>query len=299
MMILDTQVVDKKTVDPMKVLEGVELVGGRVNTDDEQLLANIRSAIRLGHPQIKPQGLNVDRVAIVGGGPSLESTLPELRQCLAEGVKVVTVNGAYGWCIERNIIPTMQIVMDARETNARFLIPELPRCHYVLASQCHPLLWNQVKGRKNVWIYHVGVGEEGTPVRKILDDYYLGNWHGVGGGTTVGTRALVLLRLLGYLRFDLFGMDSCWLGDSHHAYAQPENADDKRLMFRCSPTGSTGVGKVFYCAPWHVQQAQDFLQLIRFQGNQFGVISVHGEGLLAEIMRSMADVELREEKGAS
>src|SRR5262245_24262920 len=92
----------------LQVIEGVE-VGGAVNTPDDTLLANIKHSIRLGYPQVKSQPLQPDRVCIVGGGPSLESTFAELRELYFEGAKVVTVNGAYHWCLERNIRPSAQV----------------------------------------------------------------------------------------------------------------------------------------------------------------------------------------------
>jgi hypothetical protein len=274
----------------------VELAGGRVNTDADRLLAQIAASIRRGHPQIKPQQVQHDRVALVCGGPTLDDTVDELRAAVAEGAKVVTVNGAYRWCLDHNFVPSMQMVMDARAGNARFLDPPLPRCHYVLASQCHPDLWDAVDGRPHVWIYHVGVNEDTPDTKALLDAYYLTNWHGIGGGTTVGTRAIALLRTLGYVRFDLFGLDSCWMGDAHHAYDQEENASDQALTFTVHPTGSPEMARVFRCAPWHVQQVQDFLQMIRFQGTQF-VVNVHGDGLIAFIMRASAEVVVRESKG--
>jgi hypothetical protein len=276
----------------MQVIEGVE-VNGRVNTTDAVILEQIRASIRLGYPQIKTQAVKADPVALVCGGPSLTDTLPELVDAVAAGAKVVTVNGAYQWCLDHHIVPSMHMVMDARAENARFIGRPLPRCHYVIASQCHPDTWAAVAGRPNVWIYHVGVGDEPSPVHQLLDEYYLGHWHGIGGGTTVGTRALALLRMLGYVRFDIFGLDSCWLEGKHHAYDQPENARDKRISLRAHPTGHPGFERVFHCAPWHVQQAQDFLQMVRFHGNQF-LLNVHGNGLIAFILRSTAEIVFQE-----
>jgi len=273
------------------VIEGVKLVGD-VNTPDEQLLANVKHSIRLGHPQIKSQPVQSGRVALVCGGPSLDSTIEELRQLVAEGAKIVTVNGAYRWCIEHNFIPSMQIVMDARATNAKFFEPELPRCQYALASQAHPACWEAVSGRPNVWIFHVGSQETG--VKAELDAYYLKRWEGVGGGTTVGTRAIAILRMLGYLRYDIFGMDSCYAEDKHHAYEQPENDQDGKFRFQVHPTGHPEMAKTFWCAPWHVQQVQDFLQFIRFHGDLFA-LNVHGDGLLAYVLQSSADVVMTEE----
>lgn len=198
------------TVDEASPLEIVgATLEGRVNTSNDGLLDNIRFAIRQGHPQAKPEMVKPERVALVGSGVSLGHTEQELRDLVFEGARIVTLNGAYHWCRERNIRPWMQIVMDARPGNARFLMPETPNCSYWLASQCHPEAWKAVADYEKVRIFHAA-NPDGVE-RPVLDEYYGGHWTGVCGGTTVGTRAIGLLRMLGFLRFDLFGIDSCWM----------------------------------------------------------------------------------------
>ncbi len=234
-------------------------------------------------------------IEVVDSGPKISPEVAErMRQIIAAGAKVVTVNGSYQWCIDRNIIPSMQIVMDARPTNARFLNPSLPRCHYALASQCHPDLWDAVEGRPNVWIWHAGVSEEDSAAHALLNDYYLGNWHGIIGGVTVGTRAIMMLCVIGYVQFHVFGMDCCWLDGVHHAYPQEENLRDKRITFKlCPPGGGPEDERTFECAPWHVKQCEGLMQMVRFLGNSFS-LNIHGEGLAAYALRSSAGVMIRE-----
>lgn len=274
--------------DQLQVLDGVAFEG-RVNVEDAELLANVRSAIRRPYPQIRPGPLNRDRVALVGSGPSLASTERELVELIQQGAKLVTVNGSYHWCLERNLIPKTQIVMDARPGNGRFLEPYVPGCRYVLASQCAPQVWDVVTGRPDVWIFHAASGATGD-LKDLLDAHYLGQWFGIGGGVTVITRAIMLLRAVGYLRFDLFGVDSCFLGGAHHAFAQPENEHDRAFPFRVYPTGHPELARVFQCAPWHAKQFECLLQMIRVNGEQF-LINVHGDGLLAYALQACADVE--------
>lgn len=278
---------DTLAPDLLHVLDGIEMKGA-VNVPDEILLANVRSSIRRGHPQIRPQTPTSDRIVIVGGGPSLNDTKDELVALIREGAKLVTVNGAYQWCLERNLHPKTQIVMDARATNARFLEPAIPGCNYLLASQCAPETWEMVDGRPNVWIFHAAAGADG-PLKELLDAYYLNQWFGVGGGTTVVTRAISVLRTLGYLRFDLFGVDCCFLNGEHHAYPQPENAKDTPIKFTAQAPGSD-ESRVFECAPWHVKQLEDFLQLIRVNGKHL-LLNVHGDGMLAYALASSAGIQ--------
>lgn len=261
------------------------MASGTMNTSDAQLLANIQGAVRRGHPQMRTWPPRGDRVCLVGSGPSLEATLPKLRQAIWEGAQLVTLNGAYHWCIDHGLQPKTQIVMDARPSNARFMSPEVPGCRYVLASQCAPETWDAVAGRPEVWIWHAVVRKDDA-ITQFLDAFYAERWFGVGGGTTVATRALMLLRMAGYVRFDLFGIDCCWLGDQHHAVEQPENARDQRVRVLVGDTDRPETMRAFNVAPWHLKQFEDFASVLKINGQQF-VLTVHGDGMLAYILRTL------------
>jgi hypothetical protein len=278
-----------ETPDALKVHDGIEMQGN-INTDDAQLLANIQHSIRLGYPQVKPQHPQRERVCLVGGGPSLADTFGELRDLYFAGAKVVTVNGAYQWCLDRNIRPSAQIVLDARAGNARFVDPVVPQCRYLLASQCAPETWVAVDGRPDVWIWHA-VAADNPTAKPVLDEYYRGMWMATPGGTTVIIRALTVLRALGFLRFDLFGVDSCYMGGEHHAYQQPENDTDRAYPFVVYPTGHPEMARTFQCAPWHAKQLECFLQTVRLNGHQF-LLNIHGNGLLAFALQCSAGVEM-------
>lgn len=275
----------------LKVLDGLE-IKGMVNVPDDILLAHVASSIRRGHPQMRPFPTRPERIVLVGSGPSLNDTEDELVQLVHEGALLVTMNGAYHWCLERNLRPQTQILVDARASNARFVVPVVPRCQYVLASQVHPDVWEAVDGRDNVWIFHA-VNEPGA-VKDELDRYYLKQWAPVVGGTTVATRAIALLRMCGWLRFDLFGCDSCFIGDQHHAFPQAENDRDRRYRVRVHPSGAPELAREFVCAPWHLKQLECFLQLVKFSGHQF-LLNVHGDGLLAYALQSQSEVIVTEE----
>lgn len=285
-------------LDLMKVIDGMELVG-KVNTSDEILRAQIAQAIRRGHPQLRGQPLMPDRVCLIGSGPSLEATLPELVALVREGARIVTVNGAYQWALAHNLVPSCQVVMDARASNARFVEPALPKCQYLIASTCHMDVWDAVAGRPYVWIWHPVSPDD--PAAEILNTYYQRQWQPVGGGTTVITRALFALRILGYVQFELFGVDSCWLDGQHHAFPQAENAADKQYTVRVAPSGHPELGREFACTGWHLAQLQDFLRIIRVNGDAF-LIHVHGDGLLAytlQVNADLADAEITEQKAGA
>lgn len=268
---------------------------GQMNTSDAVVTENIQAAIRRGHAQIWPQGFQAQRICLLGGGPSLNDTLPQLNELLRGGAKLVTTNGAYRWALDHHLIPSAQMVMDARETNARFVDPDLPQCQYMLASQCHPSLWDRVEGRPYVWIWHA-LGKEG-PQAELLNQYYgADRWSPIGGGSTIVMRGLVLLRVLGYTRIDVFGCDSAWLGDQHHAYEQAENAHEQRIHVQARPDGHDDLTKDFWVAPWHLAQVSDFLHFLSVKTEMH--VTVHGEGLLAHVVNTCASINVVSVEGA-
>ena len=261
----------------VKVLDGIE-IAGEVNTPDATIANHIAHSIKLGHPQMRPEGVKPEVVAIVGSGPSLIDTETELRDAVFSGAKVVALNGSLEWCIQHNIRPSAVVVVDARAENARFVARHVPGCIYYIASQCHPDVWQAVSHHTRVVIWHPVSAE--SEDGHMLDQFYGKRcWFQVGGGTTVATRAIALLRMSGYIRFELFGVDSCWMGDRHHAFDQAENEADQRVRIDIAPQG-VDQSLTFDCAPWHLKQFEDFLQMIRVHGDQFS-LRVHGDGLLA------------------
>jgi hypothetical protein len=264
---------------------------GEVNTPVETILAQIRASLYLGHPQLHIQPEHGARALLVAGGPSLEATEGEIVDRVWAGDRLITVNGAYQWCLARHLKPYAQIVLDARPSTVNFVEPVVPGVRYYVASQCHPAVWQTVQD-VDTWIWHACCPEDESR-RAILDAYYGGRWHGIPGGTTVTIQGLMLLRSLGYVRVDLFGADCCIDGTRHHAYAQPENDADMLLRFDVFPTARPEDGRRFTCSPWHVQQFNELLRVITANRAHMAV-TVHGDGLLAYALRANGHITVRE-----
>jgi hypothetical protein len=277
--------------DPKKVREIEFSPDCRVNVTDEQLLAQVAENIKRGLPQAMPYDPNPDVAILVAGGPSLKPTEKELLETIwRTGGKVFTVNGAYQWCIDHNIRPVAAVVMDAREFNARFVETPVHDCHYLLASQCHPKTFEMCRNRI-VTIWHaLSAGDDEV---KLLDKYYFKRHNPITIGVTVSMRAISLMRMLGFQRLEIFGLDSCWLDGEHHAYEQSENNNEKTMSVWCRPKGRDDLAQRFVCSVWQAKQAEDFLQLVKERGELFQ-LNVHGPGLIATIIRTGAELEIEE-----
>jgi hypothetical protein len=272
--------------DPTKLKHITFSPSAGCNTPDDVIMFQVSLNIRRGLPQAKPHTPNTETVALVCGGPSLIKTEKKLVDLAWRGAKVVCVNGTYQWCIDRNIKPSAMVMLDARKFNSRFLETPVPGCRYLLGSQCHGDAFELCRDR-DVTIWHAC--SAGEPELELLNAFYFNRCYPITLGTTVAIRAISLLRMFGFQSFEIFGLDSCWFEDAHHAYDQPENSKDKKIPVWLRPEGRDDLAERFICSPWQMKQSADFQQLIRERGDKFR-LNVHGDGLIAAIMRIASEL---------
>ncbi len=265
---------------------GTQVVeAGVLNTSDEQLKDHIKSSVARGLQECMPYGKQNIEVMLLGGGPSLEEHADEIVERWKEGTKVITTNGAYNWAINKGIVPSAQVVVDAREFNTRFVNPIIPTCKYLIASQCPPVLFDAIP-KEQTYLWH-SVDYKNKDLAPFFNELYAGRpWFSVPGGSTVMLRSFILLRTLGFCKFIVYGFDSCLdTKGNHHSYSQPEN--DKGIVVKVILNHGD---RVFYAHPWMVSQAQEFMDQIRVMGDEIEMI-VKGDGLIAYILKTGASLE--------
>jgi SAM-dependent methyltransferase len=255
---------------------------GVINVSEEKINEQVRQNIEGGWIQAAPHDRQQREIVLLAGGPTMRGQIDKIRELREDGCALVTVNGAYLWALEQGLAPSAQIVLDAREFNARFTRPVHETCRYLIASQCHPsTLEGLPKDRTYLW--HSGISDENEALIAKLGMRF----HPIPGGSTVVLRALPLLRMLGYAWFHLFGFDSCVLEDAHHAYPQAENDNQPTIPVTCG-------GRVFQCTPWQLSQASEFRDLVKFMGDEME-LQVYGDGLIAYMLKTSADFALLED----
>jgi hypothetical protein len=258
----------------------LEMDKGRLNTDKDRIIANVETNIRLGLPQVKPYPPQARPALICGGGPSLEHEFEDLRDRWWKGDALIPVNGAYSYLIDKNLRPSAAVLVDARPFNARFFEYDVPGCRYLIASQCDPTVFEMLEGR-DVSIFHMATHTEEE--EEILSGYYGDGKYVVAAcGSTVTLNALSVTRILGFQFAHVYGFDSCFMDGRDHAYDQPENSRDRQINVHCA-------GRDFKCAPWMLKQAEDFMDMVHHQGEMFN-LNVHGDGLIAHIMQTGANL---------
>jgi hypothetical protein len=258
----------------------------QVNTEDEQIKKNVLANLELGLSEVRPYDPQDKAVMVLAGGPTLNEFEFDIKLKRKLGMPLVTMNGAYNWCLERNIKPSVQIVLDAREFNKRFVAPVVPECKYLLASQCHPETVKAVP-REQVVLWHSGSSEA---VKSALDEFDSSRnqkrgWYPVYGGMTVVLRSFPLLLMLGFSKFHVYGFDSC-IFEKHHAYDQPENDEDRIVDV-------TVGGKTFQCHPWMLTQAHEFQEMVKLMLGETCELEIYGDGLIKHILKTGAELNGR------
>ena len=253
-----------------------------INEEPETIRENIESSVGLGLPQVLPHETQWEKtVGLVLGGPTLKDTFQDVYEKRKSGMPVITVNGTYRYCMTRGLIPSAMIMLDSREFNNKFVTPISKDVKYFISSQCHPSVFERLKDCQ-VWIWHVA----GDDNYDLLDKEYGKEYYPIMGGSTVALRALHLLRLLGFPKFEIYGFDSCIIGD-HHAYEQKENDGEQEIDVLVG-------GKEFRCTAAHYHQAREFVEMIGKTGQHYEMV-VHGEGLISHIIKNPDSLKKKEE----
>lgn len=243
-----------------------------LNTDANQMLEQARVNLKRGLPQFKVEQPHERAAAIVGGGPSLEESLDELRAMKSSGADIYALNGAHDYLLDNGIRPDFHVLLDSRPANISFVQRPQQGIKYLVAAQCHPDIFDALAGHDVVqWVAWI-------PGADALAQEFDQNMQFVGGGNTVGLKALTLCAFSGYRDLHLFGYDSSYRDGENHAYKQPLNDGESTMSVMVG-------GRVFHCARWMGRQAYLFQHHLR-ELSAMGVnVSVYGDGLIPWMVR--------------
>lgn len=245
------------------------------NTNEEILIQNIEHACSLGLENLKSHEAHDGHAVIVGGGPSLKdlSYIEEIRQRKANGQTIIAVNASWVCLLINGIEADVHVLLDGRKENVSF-VPLNPNIKRYYASQCDREVFNRVH---NITLWHHVSASNVIKNNKDIEVI-------VAGGSTVGLNAMCIAYLLGYRKLHLYGFDSSYDGDKHHAYYQPLNDNEQIIDVTCG-------NRSFKAAPWMAEQVEQFRDLAPQLCNLGCEITVHGDGLLPHCAQMMLEME--------
>jgi len=279
---------------PFVLLGGVNTVAA---TPPETAHENIRANLRRGLPRLhdlpefkKVKGPDAD-LAIVGGGPSLRTTLDELRAF--EG-RMIVCGSAHDFVRAHGFRPRYAATCDPDPVMANYLRLPCPETTYLVSSHSHASAFEALEGMPVV-LWHCAPIEE-----SFLNEVDPG-WQAVGGGCTVGLRAISIAMMMGYSNLHFFGFDSS-LGEDeseHHAYGFSDKSEELGEIYTVklgvSKDGPPEGAKEFKCAGYQMAQATHFKILLEHYGAMF-TPTFHGGGLLPTMWASIKAESERMEK---
>lgn len=252
-------------------------------------MENIKSSIKRGLPRFHHlPGFQTVKghdklISLVAGGPSINRE--DVRKQLTENYKngpIVACGSSHDWCVQNEFLPDYTVVCDPDPITLEYLkLDNTARgAKYLVASCCDPVVFDNLLNRgKQVFLWHCHSDELGPELMRMETDY-----QGIGGGCTVGLRAISISIMLGYTNVHIFGMDSCIDGDKHHAYSfsDPEK-EALGTIYPIKIGTNTPIEKTYYCAGYQLAQVSHFKEFYSAHHHVF-TPTFHGPGVLTDFM---------------
>jgi len=213
---------------------------------DEQIRRNVQ---RPTVGRIEGRPVHGGRIAIVGFGPSLAETWPQVRDFDA----LITVSGAHRFLLDQGLTPEgrqwWHVEVDPREHKITLLGEPRQGITYLPASCCHPRYYDHLE-RAGVDVKMWHVFDASDDALRVLPR---GEW-AITGGSNVGLRAMTIARFFGYTDLHVFGMDGCEgpVEGRKHAAAHPLQDGTGHSLCEYPP----GSGQMWRTTPSMLESAR-------------------------------------------
>lgn len=256
--------------------------GGDASVAD-MALDNIIKARSLGLPSAELAQAHDYKMVVVARAPSVLGYIDQIIRAQNEGAAVFAVNDAHDWLIENGCIPNGFIVFEVNAYEPLKGLKKNPEVTYFIASHCHPENFRMLEGCERV-VWHSNNDWPGTEeeISKFGEGSFI-----VGGGSTTMMRNLSLGMVLGFRKFDLYGVDSSYTDKSHGI---GKSSTDTEITVIAS--GCDGF-KAFRTLPYLARQADEFRRWC--EAFPQADVRVFGDGLLPYIHRSMHPEKYQQE----
>lgn len=234
-----------------------------VRTPPADLRAHVAHALSLGLPPVPWQFSKGSRRApktltIIANGPSA-------RLAPLGAPATLALNGALKLFTDQGLAPTYWACCDPQRLCADFLSDAPKETIYLVASKCHPAVFEALEGRR-VFLWHVDDAESWALTREHEP---------VMCAVSITIVALELMRRIGFRRFETWGWDGCFQDGRAHATDQGGYPSEITVT----------VGKRdFHTTTAWALEAQDAMTKFRLASTQTGLdLIIHGDGMLAAI----------------
>lgn len=238
--------------------------------------SRLKYASKLSIPHL-PQLLDcTGRCVIVGAAPSITKHMDKIKELSNQELDILcSLNGAHDWVVKNIRPPNIHVVFEADVEGIEVSLggPPHKEVAYYLASHCHKNLFEQLRGYKRVlWHPWYEPTEYQQWVNRLFKNEFM-----VSGGYVTFFRTINIALILGYRKFDLFGVDSSFEESSHIEGYKFSDVEDPVTVW--GKDEQTGKLREFTTNGSLAFQAYEFMRFCK--ENQHALsLRVHGDGLL-------------------
>lgn len=230
----------------------------RTPLNQPALRAQVQAALARGLPELGYAPKRRERLRLVANGPSAVDAP-------FDAAPTAAVNNALRLCLDRGRAPNFWIGCDPQPVVAEFLRGAPRQTTYLVASKCHPDVFEALRDR-NVVLWHCA---EATTL-----DLFVGRLV-IPTSVSVTLCALNLMPVLGYERIETWGWDGCYMRGRDHAVAQSHHGDDVMIEL--------GRRRRFRTTTSWACEAEDAVRLFEGAARK---VRVRGRGMIGAILRS-------------
>ena len=241
---------------------------------ESEMNANFFSTLERGYTPINGYlGKYEGACSLIGSGPSIAWSY--------EGITgdAIAINGAIKFLLDKGIVPKFGMIWDADPICEKFAIPH-PGITYLIASRCHPKVFDKLKDCKVV-VWHaagdnniVELMNRPEVIAKQPCEEPL-----INGGTAGITRGIFIASSLGYNEINIYGADSSY-SDEGQTHVNGSLVHEKDTIV------SIGNNPPFYfrTTPEWCAQVMEYKAIYAIYVAAYGIkLNVHGDGMLKKM----------------
>jgi hypothetical protein len=254
----------------------------RTPLDGAAIRAHIQSALSRGLDEVQIAAPRDERLTIVANGPSALAAPPLLEVKTARGSlteplteslsptgapvksRTLAINNALRLFVDRGLAPDYWMASDPQACVADYLHGAPRETVYLVASKCHPTVFDALRDRRVVLWHCAEPGTLDLLVGRLV----------IQSNLTVTLCALNLMPVLGYGGLDTWGWDGCYLDDRDHAAVQPHHRGRDITI-------EVGPDQRFTTTASWAAEAQEAVRLFQAIPRD---VTVHGGGMIAAIL---------------
>lgn len=260
--------------------DGPDTVRSGLPVPDEQYIRNIRANCLLDLPNLEMQKEHDLTMVMVCGGPTAKMHLDEIREKrVDERYRIVSSNKTHDWLISEGIVPHYQFIIDPKPNKVEDVQNPHKDVKYLIGISCDNKVFQALEGYDVTRVFSVsGIGNPSdVEIIRALFPYQDITY--LFGGTMAGLRAMSLADVMGFLRVEYYGFDSCYFATDEKGDPVYYSYEKKRKenILECQ----TSDGRLYMTSPVFASQAKQFIKWKhRYEWIDF---VIHGDSLTAAI----------------